>query len=192
MMRENPKKLTTFLSGFNVGTFFTLISLLEVLMTRPSFGEYFIILAVILVNGIVIGVVNQYLLIHIHLTKNMGRAFYYAGEKIPKRLLEMRDNNIEKTLELMVGIYSRVKLNLMILVCLIFLLILSLGLPIVYCYCFESKMFLFNIGWSMTLLVYMVILVWMMVKNSRYVQFKINGLLDIYEFNKIHLNNEKL
>ena len=46
-MGKNPKEWTTFLTGFNIGTFLSLISLVEVLMTRSSFKEYCIILAVI-------------------------------------------------------------------------------------------------------------------------------------------------
>ncbi|MDB8551380.1 hypothetical protein [Turicibacter sanguinis] len=191
-MGKNPKEWTTFLTGFNIGTFLSLISLVEVLMTRSSFKEYCIILAVILVNGTIIGVVLQYLLIHIHLTKNMGRAFYYAGDEIPKRLLEMRNHKLEKTLELMVGIQTRVKLNLIILIMLVLLLILSLLLPIIYCYRFESDMFLFNIGWSCILLMFMLRLVLIMTKNSRYIQFKINHLLDVHEFNNIQLKKEEL
>lgn len=191
-MGKNPKEWTTFLTGFNIGTFLSLISLVEILMTRSSFKEYCLILAVILVNGVVIGVVLQYLLIHIHLTKNMGRAFYYAGDDIPKRLLEMRNHKLEKTLELMVGINTRVKMNLMILITLMLLLVLSLLLPIIYCYRLDSNMFLFNIGWSCILLMFMLRLVLIMTKNSRYVQFKINHLLDIYQFSNIQFKKEEL
>ena len=41
----------------------------------------------ILINGTVIGVVLQFLLIHTNLTNNMGKAFYVAGDEIPQKII---------------------------------------------------------------------------------------------------------
>lgn len=190
-MMKNPKAFSTFLGGFNMGTFLSLISLFDVLITRGTFREYFIVLMMILINGTVIGVVLQFLLIHMNLTNNMRKSFYIAGDKIPKRLLEMRGNEISKTLELMAGISIRVKNNLFILCSLIFLLLLTLLLPILYSYKCNSKMFLFNIGWTTILLLFVFRLVWITWKNSQYIRTKISELLDAHHFNHIQLKNEK-
>lgn len=188
---KNPKAFSTFLGGFNVGTFLSLISLFDILMSRLSFGEYIVVLTMILTNGVVIGIVLQYLLIHTNLTKNMGKAFYYAGDDIPKRLLEMRGNEVEKTLELLVGISSRVKVNLMVMSILIILLVLTLLLPIFYSYKCYSKMFLFNIGWSSILLILILRLVIVTWTNSQYIRKKISKLLDAHQFNPVQLKNKE-
>ena len=111
--------------------------------------------------------------------------------RFPKRLLEMRGNEISKTLELMAGISIRVKNNLFILCSLIFLLLLTLLLPILYSYKCNSKMFLFNIGWTTILLLFVFRLVWLTWKNSQYIRIKISELLDAHHFNHIQLKNEK-
>lgn len=188
---KNPKAFSTFLGGFNVGTFLSLISLFDILMSRLSFGEYVMVLTMVLTNGIVIGIVLQYSLIHTNLTKNMGKTFYYAGDGIPKRLLEMRSNEVEKTLELLKDISSRVKVNLMVLISLMVLLILTLLLPIFYSYKCYSKMFLFNIGWSTILVILILHLGIMIWTNSQYIRKKISKLLDTHQFNHVQLKNEE-
>lgn len=188
---KNPKAFSTFLGGFNGGTFLSLISLFDILMSRLSLGEYIIVLTMILTNGVVIGIVLQYSLIHTSLTKNMGKAFYYAGDDIPKRLLEMRGNEVEKTLELLAGISSRIKVNLIVLIFLMILLVLTLLLPVFYSYKCYSKMFLFNIGWSSIVLILILRLGIMTWTNSQYIQKKISKLLDAHQFNHVQLKNEE-
>ena len=89
---ENPKSFSTFLDGFNLGTFLSLLSLVTLLMKSPTIEGYIFITILIIITGIVVGVVRQYLLIQLTLTKNMKHAFMNSGNNIPTRLLEMRNH----------------------------------------------------------------------------------------------------
>ena len=70
---KNPKSFTTFLEGFNLGAILALISLGGAFLNSQTIQIYSLILILIVTNGIVVGVVRQYLLIQLTLTKNMTR-----------------------------------------------------------------------------------------------------------------------
>lgn len=181
---KNPKSFQTFLEGFNWGTFLSLVSLGGVLMKSSTIQVYSFIIVLIITNGLVIGVVRQYLLIQLTLTKNMKNAFMESENHIPSRLLQMRSYKLKETLALLVGISARLRLNLCGAGTLMILIILSLCLAPLYMYRIQSNMIIFTIGWSVLCLLYLIKLIVPLFQNCHYLQRQIAYLLQINQYNQ--------
>ncbi len=188
---KNPKSFLTFLEGFNLGTFLSLISLLGILMTSRSIQLYSFIIILILTNGMVVGVVRQYVLIQLTLTSNMGVAFKQSKNQIPNRLLEIRNHKKSDALTLLVGISTRLRLNMCMLALLMTLLILSLMLPVIYSYRLGSNMMILSIVWSALFLIYMCKIIKKISKNCTYIQKQITYLLEINQFNRTEFRHKE-
>lgn len=181
---KNPKSFQTFLEGFNWGTFLSLISLGGLLMKSSTIQVYSFIIILIITNGFVIGLVRQYLLIQLTLTKNMKKAFMQSENHIPSRLLAMRGYKIRETLTLLVGISTRLRMNLCGIGTLMILIILSLCLAPIYMYRIQSNMLIFTIGWSVLCFLYLIKLIIQITQNCHYLQHQITHLLEINHYNR--------
>ncbi|HAX71966.1 MAG TPA: hypothetical protein DCY20_00425 [Firmicutes bacterium] len=179
---KNPKDISTFLNGFNLGAILTMISMLDVLLKSQNKLEFFVVLFMISINGVVIGIVTQYVLIHSNITRNMVYTFLKSKDKIPTKLLNMRNGHIEKTLKMMAGIRFNIKKNLIILFGLLLLLMLSLCLPILYSYQQASRFVYFGIFWSVLVLLRTMLRSTILINNSRYLVYKMDILFAFYEF----------
>lgn len=189
---KNPRNISTFLSGFNTGAILTTISVADILFLSQDSKRFFAILVMVIINGAVIGVVMQYILIHTNITRNMVFSFINAEHKIPKRLLKLRDGNIGETLKMMSHIQLNIKKNLFVLVGLIILVLLSLCLPIAYGIKMNSNFVIFSIGWSVLLCSRIIIRALIYINNSRYLIIKINHIFDDYQFNLNECSQNKL
>lgn len=188
---KNPKSLTTFLEGFNLGTILSLISLGGVLLNSQTIQIYSLILILIVTNGVVVGVVRQYLLIQLTLTKNMTRSFKQSKNQVPSRLLEMRNYKLADTLKLLVGISARLRMNMCGVVALMLLLVLTLLLPIIYTYRFASNMTMFSLIWSFVFLIYTFKIIGEINQNYHYLQNQITYLLEIHQFNRSEVRQKQ-
>ncbi|WP_235070250.1 hypothetical protein [Turicibacter sp. TJ11] len=181
---ENPKSFSTFLDGFNLGTFLSLLSLVTLLMKSPTIEGYIFITILIIITGIVVGVVRQYLLIQLTLTKNMKHAFMNSGNNIPTRLLEMRNHKLGDALNLLVGISARLRFNMYLIGALMLLLVLTLLLPTVYSYKIASKILIFSSVWSIIFIINAAKMILEVSHNCHYLQCQIRHLLKLHQFNQ--------
>ncbi len=179
---KTEKNMTIFLKAFNLGAFLTLISLIEILMTSETIVHYMIVLIMVLINGLIVGIVTQYLLYHLTITRNMVYSFLQAGDKLPPKLLNMRQNNVTETLMMMVGIKANLKRNLIYSGCLIALLVLSLMLPITYILVQGTHLLWFTVAWSLVIFARMMLRFSILMNNTRFITLKMNQFFDQYEF----------
>ncbi|MGL4336628.1 MAG: hypothetical protein ACRCST_07020 [Turicibacter sp.] len=178
---NNPKELSTFLRSFNLGAILTTLSISDILFLSQDKTIFFAILFMVIVNGAVIGVVMQYILIHTNITRNMVYAFINSKNQIPEKLLKMRHHNLDETLKMMRNIQLNVKKNVLILMGLFILLILSLFLPIAYGVSMGSKLVIFSIIWSVAFLARILLKSMIFINNSRYLVLKMDIIFKQYQ-----------
>ncbi|MDO4925013.1 MAG: hypothetical protein Q3980_05065 [Turicibacter sp.] len=188
---KNPKSFSTFLDGFNLGTFLSLLSLVTLLMQSPTIQEYMFIMSLIVITGIVVGIVRQYLLIQLTLTKNMKHAFMNSGNRIPSRLLEMRNHKLTDALNLLVGISARLKINMYLSGLLMLLLVLTLLLPTIYSYRIASKILIFSSIWSVVFIINAIKMIFEVSQNCHYLQCQISHLLELHQFSRTEFRQKQ-
>ena len=180
---KTERNVTIFLKAFNVGAILTLLSLVGILMTSETLIHYLIVLVMILINGLVIGLVTQHLLYHMTVTRNMVYSFLQAKDKLPPKLLKMRDYNVHETLMMMAGIKMNLKRNLLCASCLMGLLVLSLMLPITYSLVKEAGVVWFTVLWSLFILGRATLRFIILMNNTRFLTLKMDQFFNQYEFN---------
>ncbi len=169
---QTEKSSVIFLKAFNTGAFLTLISTLQLLMTSQSVIHYIMVLVMILTNGIVIGLVTQFLRFQMTVTRNMVHAFVQADGHIPPKLLKMRHNNVKETLLMMVGIQANLQKNMMIAGGLMILLMLSIMLPISYSFIKDANTLFFTVGWSLWIFGRSALRFGILLNNTRFLSLK--------------------
>ena len=149
----NTKQSTLiFLRAFNTGTCLTLISMVELLMKSESHTQYIAIFMMILVNGLVIGLVTQFLSFQNTVTRNLLRTFLKAKRDVPTRLLRLKNYDMASALYLIEQIKFRTRRHMIVGISLLFLLAFSLLLPILYSWKHQGYLTIFIMCWSSLIL----------------------------------------